>query len=317
MTRRRQKKSVTVTSPDISEVSTVGLAKCTWPGPKTERTKGFQVVVRQSVLNDMHGHAHSSLAAEICGVMVGDIVRDNRGPFVSVEASIRGEFATSEITGVTFTAETWAHIQAILDAKYPGKKIVGWYHSHPNFGVFLSKMDLFIQDNFFNLPWQIAYVVDPIRSEDAIFVWSSGKPTKETFIVDKDVEMVEYHAPVKPPHKDKKYSSDETVKGEELLDIRSRLKWLTAGVMVGLIISTVWPVVLIYIALGSRATPPHNTPIYTTPPASTIEEKEHTTDEDINEPRVGNNRPGHPIQDGGEPVKALETPSNEDKPNDK
>ena len=35
-------------------------------------------------------------------------------------------------------------------------KIVGWYHTHPGFGVEFSEMDLFIQQNFFGGPAQIA-----------------------------------------------------------------------------------------------------------------------------------------------------------------
>ena len=50
-----------------------------------------------------------------------------------------------------------------MDAEHSEERIVGWYHTHPGFGIFLSGMDLFIQDHFFNLPWQVAFVYDPLR----------------------------------------------------------------------------------------------------------------------------------------------------------
>jgi len=39
-----------------------------------------------------------------------------------------------------------------MDAQFADKKIVGWYHSHPGFGIFLSEYDLFIHRNFFTAP---------------------------------------------------------------------------------------------------------------------------------------------------------------------
>ena len=53
---------------------------------------------------------------------------------------------------VTFKAETWQKIQASWIAIIPTARIVGWYHTHPGFGIFLSGMDLFIQDNFLQSP---------------------------------------------------------------------------------------------------------------------------------------------------------------------
>src|SRR5205823_14556508 len=60
---------------------------------------------------------------------------------------------------------------------HPGLDIVGWYHTHPDFGIFLSGHDLFIHQHFFNQPLQVAYVVDPIRQTRGFFQWRDGDPT--------------------------------------------------------------------------------------------------------------------------------------------
>src|SRR5690606_25238601 len=80
---------------------------------------------------------------------------------------------------------TWDYVHQVLESDYPGQKIVGWYHTHPDFGVFLSGMDLFIQDNFFNLPWQVAFVYDPVRREEGVFVWKNGKSERVPHLVHK------------------------------------------------------------------------------------------------------------------------------------
>jgi hypothetical protein len=41
-------------------------------------------------------------------------------------------------------------------------QIVGWYHSHPGYGVEFSEMDVFIQKNFFSSPTQVGLVTDPL-----------------------------------------------------------------------------------------------------------------------------------------------------------
>ena len=62
-----------------------------------------------------------------------------------------------------------------MDTKFTDRDIVGWYHSHPNFGIFLSDRDCFIQDHFFNGPGQIAYVVDPVNGVEGVFAWRNGQ----------------------------------------------------------------------------------------------------------------------------------------------
>jgi proteasome lid subunit RPN8/RPN11 len=52
--------------------------------------------------------------------------------------------------------------------------IIGWYHSHPGHGVFLSGKDRATQATWFTLPWHIALVVDPLRHEAAAFAGPEG-----------------------------------------------------------------------------------------------------------------------------------------------
>lgn len=154
------------------------------------REPGFAVVIQRSVLNSIHAHGQSDTSVEICGVLVGNLHHDRISPYLLISAHIPGDKATSKQTQVTFTAETWNAIQTQMERNYVGQKIVGWYHTHPGFGVFLSGMDLFIQDNFFNLPWQVAWVYDPIAQIDGAFVWKAGKCERTDFLVEEDVPLV-------------------------------------------------------------------------------------------------------------------------------
>jgi proteasome lid subunit RPN8/RPN11 len=129
------------------------------------------VLFHAEVLQRIRQHARSSMDAEICGVLVGRIMDGH----VIVEAGIEGDHAAQAGSHVTFTQDTWEHIYRIKDQQFLHQKIVGWYHSHPGFGIFLSEYDTFIHENFFSAPHQIAWVYDPHSDEEGCFVWDKGK----------------------------------------------------------------------------------------------------------------------------------------------
>ena len=136
-----------------------------------DRAKPIEVEFDSGVLRRVRKHARGSMSNEVCGVLIGT-ERANR---VIVEAAIAGENAAQGSAHVTFTQETWEHIYKVKDKEYPDARIVGWYHSHPGFGVFLSEHDTFIHENFFSSPKQIAWVHDPHSDEEGCFGWLDSK----------------------------------------------------------------------------------------------------------------------------------------------
>ena len=139
------------------------------------KVKAHPVVVMEAeVARKIRQHSRTSMKAEVCGVLIG-CADDER---TLIEACIAGINAAQGGAHVTFTQDTWEHIYKIKDEQFPDKKIVGWYHSHPGFGVFLSEHDLFIQENFFSSPQQVAWVYDPHTDEEGCFGWVAGKTEK-------------------------------------------------------------------------------------------------------------------------------------------
>jgi proteasome lid subunit RPN8/RPN11 len=159
--------------PDIRLLAREDLSDAVFPGGRNE---AFRVYFTPEVHAALWRHAGEDTSVEICGVLVGTWHRDGVGPFANVVESIRGEGATTRFAEVTFTHQTWAKINAEMDTKFADLKIVGWYHTHPDFGIFLSDRDRFIQEHFFSGPGQIAHVIDPIRREEGVFIWKDGKP---------------------------------------------------------------------------------------------------------------------------------------------
>jgi proteasome lid subunit RPN8/RPN11 len=135
------------------------------------RKEAVAVRVHSEVIRAIRQHARSSMSEEICGVLIGTF----NGAEVSVRVSIDGANAASGGAHVTFTQDTWEHIYSIKDRDYPDDKILGWYHSHPGFGVFLSEHDTFIHRNFFSAKHQVAWVFDPHSDEEGCFGWNGDR----------------------------------------------------------------------------------------------------------------------------------------------
>ena len=130
-----------------------------------------RVTIEGEVLRQIRQHARSNSKTEVCGVLIGE----ENGNGMSITARIPGLNAAQAGTYVTFTQDTWEHIYKIKDKEFPDERIVGWYHSHPGFGVFLSDHDTFIHKNFFSSALQVAWVYDPHSDEEGCFAWAGER----------------------------------------------------------------------------------------------------------------------------------------------
>ncbi len=144
-----------------------------FPGPPGASAP-LRVAFERRAFADVVAHAKESLDAEICGVLVGTPCRDDVGDFVHVDAAIRGSHAEEGTTQVTFTQATWNAIHETIRTQYPKLQMVGWYHSHPGFGVEFSEMDVFIQQNFFAGNTQIGLLMDPLSGDAAMCINAAG-----------------------------------------------------------------------------------------------------------------------------------------------
>ncbi len=139
------------------------------------REAGPEIAGLKGVSNaTIYAHVFASADREVGGVLIGRMPADGGLPLVT--GAIPAISADEQKATLTFTQEAWAHVHQVLESEFPvDEQIVGWYHSHPSFGIFLSGHDLFIHENFFDAPSQVAVVVDPIGCREGAFGWQEGK----------------------------------------------------------------------------------------------------------------------------------------------
>jgi proteasome lid subunit RPN8/RPN11/uncharacterized coiled-coil protein SlyX len=161
-----------VSSTDTSQIDLNPLEVRQFPGGEP-----YRVHISRNAYDAVWNHAREAPPnQEVGGILVGDVYRDARGPYLDVQAAIVAEHTRNEDTQLTFTPESWIQVNEVKDASYPGMRIVGWYHTHPRFGIFLSDRDRFIQSTSFSQPWATALVVDPVQDLEGFFVWQDGEP---------------------------------------------------------------------------------------------------------------------------------------------
>jgi proteasome lid subunit RPN8/RPN11 len=137
-----------------------------------------KVYIKQDVYKALEKLAASDTSKELGSIILGDYSQELGKTHVVISEYIEAKYTDASASTLTFTHETWDYVHKEHAKAFPDKKIVGWQHTHPNYGIFLSNYDMFIQENFFNLPFQVAYVIDPIQNLRGFFQWKDGKVEK-------------------------------------------------------------------------------------------------------------------------------------------
>ena len=135
-----------------------------------------KVFLSQSAYTRILLHSTSELDDEVGGALVGlwCVDRGSGNQFVVVQHMLPARHTRQGSVYLTFTQDTILDFHDEIEKNYVGKRIVGWYHTHPRMGLFLSHYDTFLHNNFFPEPWQVALVVEPHSSLAGFFIRREG-----------------------------------------------------------------------------------------------------------------------------------------------
>lgn len=145
-------------------------------GDRVEENKNIYIL--QSVYKEIHKFTQNKTTNESGGMLVGTILEEFGKTNIIISGFVEAKYCEATPTTLKFTHETWEYVHKEIEKNHPEKKIVGWIHTHPDFGIFLSEYDKFIHQNFFNEDYQVAYVVDPIQKIEGFYFWIDEKIEK-------------------------------------------------------------------------------------------------------------------------------------------
>jgi proteasome lid subunit RPN8/RPN11 len=104
---------------------------------------------------------------ERIGLLIGDLVDDE----LWINDIVIGGNEDSDTSCVLPPEKLAAVADAIAKKKIQGA-IVGWYHSHPGFGLFMSETDINTHAKLLQFsPFVVALVVDPMINEFGLWAY--------------------------------------------------------------------------------------------------------------------------------------------------
>ena len=105
---------------------------------------------------------------EAMGLLVGKVFSWEGRQYVVVDDFITARNRASSVS-VKFSEDAFGELVE-KTTKQHHKIFVGWAHSHPGYGCFLSKTDVQTQHKYFPAPFHVALVIDPLKPNGSGFV---------------------------------------------------------------------------------------------------------------------------------------------------
>ncbi len=155
--------------PDIRVGEGKLLIQDAWPSG----TPDVQIDVE--VLKEIEAFAAENRNRECAGLLLGDVNAEGRRGVVHITAAAMARDAAGTRASVNISLSAWESMLRVRDHEHPGLRILGWFHTHAGWGVFMSDSDVFIHRHFFGHPSMVAYVLDPTTGRDGFFYWHDGK----------------------------------------------------------------------------------------------------------------------------------------------
>lgn len=151
-------------------------------GEPTALVHDVELVARPDVRIDAAVHkkieqfAAANRNKECAGLLLGVVdSEENNNRIIHITAAIPAEGAVGTRASVRIPLKVWEAVLKIRDLDYSELRILGWFHTHAGWGVFMSDADVFIHRHFFPHPSMVAYVLDPTTGRDGFFYWHEGK----------------------------------------------------------------------------------------------------------------------------------------------
>jgi proteasome lid subunit RPN8/RPN11 len=125
------------------------------------------VYISKKILDEIETRCVNN-AYEIIGMLVGNAFKYNEKEYVMITGHLFSEQIEKHPIFTQVIDGAVGEMSACKEVEFPGTIIAGWWHSHPNLGVFLSSVDIKTME-MFNRGFHVALVVDPVRNERAFF----------------------------------------------------------------------------------------------------------------------------------------------------
>src|SRR5881628_935505 len=119
----------------------------------------YPIFFQQEAVIALQEHLKSSPTQAIFGFLIGDVYRDpeNGALYTVIDKTLKLSQAIYGDKTEVVVSRLWDRMQEQL--KKAAGTLLGWYHSHPGQGGFLTMHDVETHEKFFTEPWHVAILV--------------------------------------------------------------------------------------------------------------------------------------------------------------
>ncbi len=136
----------------------------------------LKVLLHEQAHQSMWKHGESDLENELGGALIGFYALDENDQEIAIITDVFNQPVSyyAAATSLRFTKQFYNELGLYIDQiseSFPEIVRLGLYHTHPNYGVFLSETDAKTFKGIFKASYQVTMVVDPIKKEEGVFYW--------------------------------------------------------------------------------------------------------------------------------------------------
>lgn len=132
------------------------------------------VRIDEEVFNEIERFATEDRFTECAGLLLGEVSIEGSERVIHIRAAAPAAEADGNRTSVRMTLAAWESALWTRDAEYSHLRTLGWFHTHPGAGIFVSDADVFVHKHFFGNENMVAYVLDPTTGRDGFFYWHNN-----------------------------------------------------------------------------------------------------------------------------------------------
>ncbi len=157
------------------------------------KQEDLKIFILDEVYEHIKRYAQTDLKNELGGVLLGRLVHKDAYDILIVNGVLDAKHTVRVEETLEFTEKTWDSIHREKEAYFTDSEVIGWFHTCPGYGVFLSTEDAFVQNNFSDFLWQLACVADPVSNNMGFFHTQNGriKPCSGFYIYSKTRSLTE------------------------------------------------------------------------------------------------------------------------------
>lgn len=133
------------------------------------------VAIARSVAKNLTGIGAGFDRIDRAGVLVGRRQSTTGGVLLLIEDMMDLFTLTADLQCREAIASVADRIKHAVSSRYPELEVIGWYHTHPGFGVFASEADRDVHSALASLECEVLFIIDPIKNQASFFYLRNGE----------------------------------------------------------------------------------------------------------------------------------------------